>query len=480
MKEQELSVLAYLIRKPELFYQFGSQIDDLHFEYHQARILFNLLKSIFYRHKQMPSKEEFLWRVQSHNQLRELPLLQRMSIELRAREIYEIQVSETTGDYIASFVMSREATRMQDLIEKLREPGHIDNAEKHLKDVYDMTEKMTRLVRRDKREGLSLPFEDEALANIKDYVLEGYGGEPIAFGLPQLDYRTRGGAHGGEFQLFVGGTGVGKTVLGVSVSSSFLKRGYGVFYAALDNSEGDLRTRFLASITGIPVDLDIPLGKWAEQVQANSRSLRNQRLYLAIQHFPAQSVTLREIKIACKQQEEDFRRRAEARGEEFNGFDLKVVDYIDMLLPEIREKEKRHNLQQIVQGCTGWAQETKGRVLGLSQTNVGGLNSEIVTLENMAEAYSKSWPAALVGCLCQTEAEYLEGAMRLAVPKNRNGPKNFMISLDVNYRNYRIQERSEEQAVSYAGEPRTKGSSNGGGKRKNPTVRDDRDYNHPG
>lgn len=476
-KEQELSVLAYLIKKPDLFYQFSGQMDDLHFEYKQARILFTLLKAIFLRHQEMPSKEEFLWRVQSHNQLRALPILERMSLELRAKEIYDINVSETTGDYIAAFIINREAAKVTELLEQLQEAGHIDSAEEHLNEVQEKLDRMGRILRRDKQEGLSLPFEDEALKDIGAYVLEGYGGEPLSFGLPKLDYRTGGGARRGEHQLFLGGTGVGKTVLGVSLASNFLSQGLAVAYFAMDNSQGDLRKRFFASVTGIPVDLEQDISTWGAQVQDCAKALRNRRMLLAIQHFEALECSVRDLRQSLKLIEEGMYQRCRKRGESFNGVDVVVIDYIDLLRDERKTREKRHELQHITQACLGWASDTAYRraIIGLSQTNVGGLTEEVATLSNMAESYSKSWAAKLIGIICQTESEYDEGLARIAFPKNTNGPKNFIIPVEINYKNYRIREREDVEGVySIAGSRKGRAKS-GREERSNPKV-EERDY----
>lgn len=442
-KEQELSVLAYLVKRPELMYEFGlGQLDEIHFEYKQAQILYKLLRQIFDRHREMPTLQEFLWRIQSHAALRELPVLTRIHLEKCADVIYTLPVSETTGDYILSFIIGRESTKAQDLLEGLRDAGHVDVLPDKILEIENKLEKMRQLASRDKQEGVSMPFEDESLEDVGAYVMEGYGGEPIAYDIPLLDHNTRGGAHRGELQLFVGATGVGKTVLATSIAASYLRRGYSVCNFALDNSIGDLRTRYLSSVTGIPVDLDQSLREWALRVQEKSVSLRDRRLQLYIKHFPARSVSIKDLRVAERRAEDEMSRRASRRGESFEGFDLKIIDYVDLLNPDGRpSKEKRHDLQDITQKAMGWAQDTKSVVLALSQTNVGGLTNDVVTLENMSEAYSKSWPAALVGCICQTEAEYQEGLARLAFPKNRNGPKNFIVPVEMNYRNYRVKQR---------------------------------------
>jgi replicative DNA helicase len=445
-KEQELSVLSYVAQNPGVLWDYEDTLSEIHFEYKQANIIFKILLAIYKKYHKVPTRDELLWRLKNLSSIRSLDSVQRTAIEIAADGIYRRRVTEVTGDFVATFILQRETAKAEELLELIREENDTDKLSDYLFEAQEKFERMQALLSRETNEGMSLPFEPESLVNVEDYVLDGLGGAPIPSGLGKLDYRTRGGFYRGEVQLFIGATGVGKTVLLVSLATEMLRRGLCVVYYALDNTRGDMRQRFYASITGVPLDLETSLTEWATNVSA-SAMLRSQPLRLVIQHFPANSVTVSDLRKNLGQLKGMLERKYRARGEEFKGIDAVFVDHGNVMESGKNFREMRHNLSRIFHDMSGWAQRDDVPIIAAAQANKDALRQDVVTVENLAEAFSAAWPVKLVGCICQSESEYQNGLARISFPKNTHGPKNWILPVEINYQNYRVYERDDVDGV---------------------------------
>ena len=68
--------------------------------------------------------------------------------------------------------------------------------------------------------------------------------------------------------------------------------------------------------------------------------------------------------------------------------DIVLVDYADLLRPTRSTGEKRHELEEITKAFEDLLKPMKFP-LTASQTNRGGLNAEVITMEAISEAFNK-------------------------------------------------------------------------------------------
>ena len=102
--------------------------------------------------------------------------------------------------------------------------------------------------------------------------------------------------------------------------------------------------------------------------------------------------------------------------------DLVLVDYGDLLRPNVARKEKRHELETIYEDLRAIAQEYKVPLYTASQTNRAGLNAEVITMESISEAFNKCFVADFIFSISRTIEDKASNTGRPNLAKNRNGP----------------------------------------------------------
>ena len=113
--------------------------------------------------------------------------------------------------------------------------------------------------------------------------------------------------------------------------------------------------------------------------------------------------------------------------------DLILVDYADLLRPVRSSGEKRHELEETYEGLRGLAQTYEIPIWTASQTNRGGLNAEVITMEAISEAFNKCFVADFIFSLSRTVQDKQANKGRIFVAKNRNGPDGIVFDAFVDW-----------------------------------------------
>ena len=111
---------------------------------------------------------------------------------------------------------------------------------------------------------------------------------------------------------------------------------------------------------------------------------------------------------------------------------LILVDYADIMRSSRSYDSLRHELKLVYEELRNLSMELEIPVWTASQANRDSANSDIVGLENMAEAYGKAMVADVVISISRKAAEKSTGVGRLYIAKNRAGRDGilFPISID--------------------------------------------------
>ncbi len=118
--------------------------------------------------------------------------------------------------------------------------------------------------------------------------------------------------------------------------------------------------------------------------------------------------------------------------------DMIIVDYADLLRPVTREKEKRVELESIYEELRGIAQIHNCTLWTASQTNRGGLNAEVVTMESISEAFNKCFVADFICTISRTIKDKVSNEGRMFIAKNRNGPDGMVFPIFMDTKNVKI------------------------------------------
>jgi len=92
-------------------------------------------------------------------------------------------------------------------------------------------------------------------------------------------------------------------------------------------------------------------------------------------------------------------------------------------------KEKRNELESIYEELRAISQEFECPVWTASQTNRSGLNAEVITMEQISEAFNKCFVADFICTISRTIEDKQKNQGKMFIAKNRNGPDGIIYDI---------------------------------------------------
>ncbi len=252
--------------------------------------------------------------------------------------------------------------------------------------------------------------------------------DPVTTGWQRVDEICQGGLGKSELGVAIAPTGAGKSMLMVHLGATALKEGKTVIYYTLELADTVVGQRFDSCITGIKLN-DLLRNKF--NIVEKVKDIKG---HLIIKEYPTKSASTQTLKSHIE--------RLKKRG--INP-DMIIVDYADLLRPVKSYGEKRHDLEGIYEELRSIAQTYECPVWTCSQTNRGGLNAEVITMESISEAFNKCFVADFIFSLSRTAQDKQANTGRFFIAKNRNGPDGlvFPIFMDTSNVSIKALERDE-------------------------------------
>lgn len=253
----------------------------------------------------------------------------------------------------------------------------------------------------------------ERAAKRKARLVAGATGGGITTGLPDLDkYLTPWHGWGRkELTILMGPPKAGKTAALVTFGANAASAGFNVFYASCEVSEEILGDRADANISGVPLreferqeaSIDAALEAWEK---SGNRG-----------RFDIQSFPIRTLKVSA------LKRILKKRASQGIDYDMIIVDYGDILKPEVVYSDKRHGLAEIFQDLRAMATEFNAAVLTATQTNREGTKKaarNVTDGTDAAEDYEKVRTADALITINASEEDKEEGEVVLYFSEMRN------------------------------------------------------------
>ncbi len=252
---------------------------------------------------------------------------------------------------------------------------------------------------------------------------------------PEINDLTGGGFGRGDLHIMVAPTGMGKSHLMVDFGAFALQNGYKGVHYTLELSASKTGWRYDANIS----EIDVNLRREAkEQIKSVVRKLTAN---LIIREWPTKSASVMTIRSHLdKLSQNDFKP------------DFVIVDYADLLKPVSKHTEKRNQLEEIIEELRAIASEYNVAVITASQTNRTSYNAEFISLDSIAEAYSKCFPADFIMTLSRTQKEREQGLGKFFVAKNRNGSDGivFKVRVDTALSHFEILQTADDATTDSA------------------------------
>jgi len=239
----------------------------------------------------------------------------------------------------------------------------------------------------------------------------------VPTGISRLDAHDilRGGLGRGELGVVTANTGVGKSHWLVAMGAEAMRHGKNVVHYTFELSEEAVGLRYDSNLCNIPSN-EVQDRKEEVLERYEDSDLGN----LIIKEYPTGTASILTIKNHLdKLLLRDFKPA------------LIVIDYADIMRSTRQFDSMRHELKLIYEELRNLAMELKIPVWTASQANRDSANSDIVGLENMAEAYSKAMVADLVVSISRKATEKASGAGRLFVAKNRAGRDGLLFPINI-------------------------------------------------
>ena len=245
--------------------------------------------------------------------------------------------------------------------------------------------------------------------------------KPVTTGWQDLDNITGGGLGRNELGVVIAPTGAGKSMVLVHLGAQALKEGKTVVHYTLELQETVIANRYDSCITGYPLGEII---NFKEEVYDEIKDIEGS---LIIKEYPTKSASTNTIKSHLS--------RLVKRGIKPG---MVIVDYGDLLKPVVVRKEKRNELESIYEEMRAISAEFECPVWTASQTNRSGLSAEVITMEQISEAFNKCFVADFIFSVSRTIEDKQNNQGKIFVAKNRNGPDGMIYNIFMDTSNVNI------------------------------------------
>ena len=255
---------------------------------------------------------------------------------------------------------------------------------------------------------------------------------PVTMGWPEIDSICGGGWGRSELGVVIAPTGAGKSMVLVHLGAQALKEGKTVIHYTLELQETVIANRYDSCITGYPLS---DLLSFKEEIYENIKDIEGK---LIIKEYPTKSATTNTIRAHLSR----LLKRGINPG-------MVIVDYGDLLRPIQMRKEKRNELESIYEELRAISTEFNCPIWTASQTNRSGLNAEVITLEQISEAFNKCFVADFIFSVSRTVEDKQKNEGKIFIAKNRNGPDGIVypIHMDTSCVNIKVIKKTSAQSA---------------------------------
>ena len=235
---------------------------------------------------------------------------------------------------------------------------------------------------------------------------------PITTGWADIDQITGGGLGKSELGVVIAPTGAGKSMVLVHLGAQALREAKTVVHYTLELQETVIATRYDSCITGYPLSDII---NFKEEVYEEIKDIEGS---LIVKEYPTKTASTNTIRAHLSR----LVKRGITPG-------MVIVDYADLLKPVQARKEKRNELESIYEELRAISTEFQCPIWTASQTNRSGLSAEVITMEQISEAFNKCFVADFIFSVSRTIEDKQNNQGKIFIAKNRNGPDGMVYNI---------------------------------------------------
>lgn len=222
-----------------------------------------------------------------------------------------------------------------------------------------------------------------------------------------------------ELTVIMGGAKAGKTTFLIDSARAASLSGFNVLYVSLEVASNIIAERLDANVAELAYrELDANAEEVHEKIQAVFKGAGQ----LLIHEFPSGSLTPKDLNRLIN--------RYKAKG---LSFDLVVVDYADLMIPDVNFRDSIENSKRVYIDLRAIGQEHNLALLTATQTNREGMKEAVAKMHNVADDINKVRTCDLLISINSTEDERVRNECRLffAASRNQAGDRTVRIQQDL-------------------------------------------------
>lgn len=259
----------------------------------------------------------------------------------------------------------------------------------------------------------------------------------IPTGINMLDDKIGGGVcrNGKGLWVFLGQPNVGKSLMLSNIAVNMDAMGIKVGIMSLEMSELMYSKRCLAHITQHNINRFVE-GKGENRRDHKHRLTDYVKAHHAksggdiiIKEFPPSSMNCRDIK-----------RYLELLRENDRMPEVLFVDYLGLVIPNIRSNEGSHwRIGEVCKELRALSFEFEIPIITAAQLNGEGYDTDEITMANVAESKAINMHADFMGALYQLDGDMQQGTMNMKILKSRFGSRTEnKVVMAINYESLKI------------------------------------------
>lgn len=274
----------------------------------------------------------------------------------------------------------------------------------------------------------------------------------VPTGIDELDFRlggATGGPETGEFVLWMGESGRGKSQLGVHLGVTAARHGHRVAHFQLEGTKEQCMNRYDAAWTGTLYS-EVKIGNIPQKKLEVTRRIveklcRTDVIVSSEETFNAKSIA-------------DIRRELDEMEKTYGKIDVIIIDYLELAEPgdghNYSPGEERFRQSKLAKSCKMLAMEYNAVVHAFTQTSdvPEELRNDpdfVITRSYLNEDKGKVRPADIFVTLNQTKDEYAEDIMRLHTDKLRDYQNGSPIHICTNFSHARFYDRKRTMSIDW-------------------------------
>lgn len=393
-------LLALLVQDSIFLGKYHEVINSEHFEVIDFKNLYSMVKNFLVEYLEPPNKAALLTLSKAQNLHHLKPEIEEIFKERSAGHKQFIK------DNVIDFVRTEAVKNAVLTCSQLVADGDLDQIESIMRSALAHGQPD------DLGEGLFRGIDYRSSGRFEDL------GEPIPTLFCQMDRKLGGGLFPKTLTTFIAPSNVGKSAMLMNLGTSAVAQGKVVFYYTLEMSAARVLDRFDSRFSGVGTHHLMDDDETIAKVVGSVKRWEHCGGEVIVKEYANDTATIPLFRAHMER----------ARMELGLKPDLVIIDYGD-LMKHTYYQEMRHQVGSTFAAMRKMAVDLALPVVSATQTNREAYGKETPNLTNTSEDMSKVHISDNVIFLCQTKDEYAAGVMRAYGAKNRDGPKEWVISL---------------------------------------------------